>query len=60
MAAEYLVRHGKGLPKGCINLPEELDNQIAALQLAALGVRFDTPTAEQQEYAKAWEEGMHD
>ena len=33
-------------------LPEELDDQIAALQLAALGVAYDTPTKEQKAYAK--------
>ena len=61
MACEYLVQQ-RGLlePGTCLNLPEHLDDRIAALQLAALGVSFDTPTAEQAAYAQAWEEGMHD
>ena len=45
------------LPPGYMRLPENLDNKIAALQLAALGVAYDTPTAEQEAYAKAWQEG---
>lgn len=60
MACEHLVQSKGQLAPGCVNLPEELDNRIAALQLEALGVAFDTPTAEQAAYAKAWEEGAHD
>ena len=57
LACEYLVRERTKLPPGYMRLPEHLDNRIAALQLAALGVAFDTPTAEQEAYAKSWEAG---
>lgn len=58
LACEYLVKHGRELAAGCMKLPEELDNRIAALQLNALGIAIDVPTAEQEEYAKAWMEGV--
>ena len=48
------------LPAGCTNLPEELDDQIASMQLTALHVAIDVPTKEQREYARSWAEGVHD
>merc|ERR1711933_563853 len=57
LACEHLVQNAKNLPAGCMNLPEELDDKIAALQLVALGVKMDTPTKEQAAYAKSWNEG---
>ena len=57
LACEYIAKEGKTLKPGCMNLPEELDDEIASLQLDALGVKHDAPTKEQEEYAKAWLEG---
>ena len=63
LACEYLLGKGRcgaqaaDLGKGCHMLPEELDDQVAALQLAALGVAIDVETAEQVAYRTAWEEG---
>ena len=57
LACEYMVQQKGKLPAGCMNLPEELDDRIAALQLRALNVKYDTPTAAQEAYAKAWAEG---
>ena len=58
LACEYLVQQKGQLKPGCQPLPEALDDKIAALQLAALGVKYDEPTAEQIAYAKNWQEGM--
>ncbi len=38
-------------------LPEELDNEIAKLQLEALGIKIDTLTKEQKKYMSSWKEG---
>ena len=58
-AVEHVFGHAGKLPVDCINLPEELDDEIAALQLAAMGVKYDTMTPEQEAYMKSWKEG-HD
>src|SRR5262252_5902678 len=57
LSCEYLVRnHGKLAP-GLHLLPEEVDTEIASLKLEAMGIRIDTPTPEQIEYANSWEVG---
>jgi adenosylhomocysteinase len=38
-------------------IPEEVDQEIARLKLAAMGVQIDTLTADQVKYLNQWEEG---
>jgi adenosylhomocysteinase len=54
LAAEYLVGAAAELGPGVHAVPPELDRQVAALKLAALGVDIDTLTAEQQAYLSSW------
>ena len=57
LACEYAVKNkGKMLPK-VIQLPEEIDNHIAELQLEAMGISIDTLTKEQKRYLESWQEG---
>lgn len=57
LAVEYLVKkEGKQQPK-VITLPEELDDEIAKLQLNALGVEIDTLDKEQINYLNSYKEG---
>jgi len=58
-AVEYIVEQAASLGPKCVNLPTHLDDEIAALQLAALGVAYDTMTPAQEKYMKSWQEG-HD
>ncbi|HJE58758.1 MAG TPA: adenosylhomocysteinase [Nocardiopsis listeri] len=39
---------------GVIEVPEEIDNEVARLELAALGVGIDTLTPEQEAYLSSW------
>ncbi len=57
LACEYLAKNKRKLPKGVINLPEEIDNHIAKLQLNALGVEIDKLDEEQKKYLSSWSEG---
>jgi adenosylhomocysteinase len=57
LAAEHLVRNGKGLTARVHRLPEALDVEIARLKLATMGVAIDTLTAEQEAYLASWREG---
>ncbi|MEK6979181.1 MAG: adenosylhomocysteinase [Candidatus Micrarchaeota archaeon] len=57
LACEFLVKNKGKLSAGVIRLPEEVDNDIARLQLAAMGIKCDTLTQEQKKYLGSWEEG---
>jgi adenosylhomocysteinase len=35
-------------------VPPAVDQEVGRLKLAALGVRIDEPTAEQQDYRQSW------
>lgn len=55
LSAKYLVEHGKELSDRVYNVPEEIDRQVAAMKLSALGVDIDELTGEQQAYLAGWE-----
>jgi adenosylhomocysteinase len=57
LASEFLVRNRGKLEPRVYALPQEVDREIAALKLAAMGVRIDTLTEEQAKYLSSWEEG---
>jgi adenosylhomocysteinase len=38
-------------------VPADLDNEVARLKLAAMGVEIDSLTAEQEKYLASWDEG---
>jgi adenosylhomocysteinase len=57
LAAEYLVGEGSSLSSAVHTLPAEVDDQIAQLKLAAMGVAIDTLTAEQVKYLSSWDAG---
>ncbi len=57
LAAEYAVKNKGKMPIKVITLPEEIDDEIAKIQLEAVGVKIDTLTKEQIEYLANWHEG---
>jgi adenosylhomocysteinase len=57
LAAEFLVQRGRTLEPRVYRLPAELDQQIASLKLATMGLRIDTLTPEQERYLASWREG---
>jgi adenosylhomocysteinase len=57
LATEYIVNHRGKLPARVITLPEEIDNEIARLQLEIMGVNIDTMTEEQKAYLSSWQHG---
>jgi len=57
LAAEYLVQNKGKLKPGIYTLPKELDEMIAALKLASLGIKIDQLTEEQKKYLSSWQEG---
>lgn len=54
LGAEYIVREGKNLENKVYRVPEEIDREIAALKLKAMGVTIDELTAQQAKYLVSW------
>lgn len=57
LAAEFLVRNLGKLGVGVHALPKDLDQEIAALKLKAMGIAIDVLTDEQNAYLNSWQEG---
>ncbi len=54
LALEWLAKHRDGLEKKVYNVPDEIDDQIGRVKLAALGLSIDTLTPDQVEYLNGW------
>jgi adenosylhomocysteinase len=59
LCAEYIVREHANLAPGVYEVPRDIDDDVARLKLAAMGVRIDTLTPEQAHYLSSWELGTH-
>ena len=57
LCAEHMVRNHAKLENKVYPVPHEIDANIAALKLKAMGVEIDKLTADQQKYLTSWEEG---
>lgn len=57
LSLEYLVKNASKLENKVYSVPEVIDQKIAELKLAAMGVKIDKLTAEQVKYLDSWEEG---
>jgi adenosylhomocysteinase len=57
LACEYLVKNQGSLEPGLHSIPTEVDQEIAALKLEAMGIKMDTLTPEQLEYINSWTSG---
>ncbi|OGP50936.1 MAG: adenosylhomocysteinase [Deltaproteobacteria bacterium RBG_13_43_22] len=57
LCAEYMVKKAKTLKKTVYGVPEEIDQEIARLKLASMGIKIDNLTAEQKKYLASWEMG---
>jgi adenosylhomocysteinase len=54
LCVEELVRSGREMEPGVHQVPAAIDGEVARLKLAALGVRIDEPTLEQEHYRESW------
>ena len=57
MACEYIVKNKGKLGSKVYKLPAEIDDEIAKLQLDAMGIKIDAMTQEQKKYSESWQEG---
>jgi len=57
LAAEFVVGNHDDLEHRVYNVPKHLDDEVARLKLAAMGVQIDSLTPEQEKYLASWDEG---
>ncbi len=55
LSLEWLAKHRGQLEKKVYSVPEEIDDQIGRVKLAAMGLAIDTLTPEQEAYLAGWE-----
>ena len=57
LGVEYGVKNKGKLDSKVYQLPDEIDQQVAGLQLEAMGIEIDELTEEQIAYLSSWQEG---
>ncbi len=57
VSAAHLAKHAKELEPRVYPVPEVLDDKVARLKLATMGVRIDSLSAAQTKYLESWHEG---
>jgi adenosylhomocysteinase len=57
LSAEYLMVHHAELGNGVLDVPEEIDQEVARLKLEAMGIVLDPLTPEQTAYLGSWQHG---
>jgi len=57
LCVEYLKGHADELDTEVYPVPADIDNRVAELKLASMGVNIDTLTPEQEKYLSSWEVG---
>jgi len=57
LSAEYMLSHSDELENTVYAVPQDIDERIAKLKLAAMGVEIDVLTEEQKAYLNSWESG---
>ncbi len=57
LVAAYLAKNHKSLKKTVYDVPLEIDEEVATLKLASMGIEIDVLTPEQTKYMASWSEG---
>ncbi|MDE2966310.1 MAG: adenosylhomocysteinase [Chloroflexota bacterium] len=57
LAVEHLLRADPPLGPGVHEVPDAIDQSVARLKLASMGVELDTLSDEQERYLNSWDEG---
>ncbi len=60
LATEYIVKHKdelKAIGGKVLDIPPEIDEEVARLACKAIGLKLETLTPEQERYLRGWQEG---
>ena len=59
LSVEYIVKNKGQLSNTVINLPTDIDTNIARMKLEEIGIKIDRLTEEQQRYLYDWNQGTN-
>lgn len=54
LTVAWLAEHHAELAPGVVEVPTEIDTEVARLKLRAMGIGIDTPTPAQEDYLRSW------
>jgi adenosylhomocysteinase len=57
LGVEWISQHHAELEPQVYEIPLEIDQEVARLKLASMGIAIDRPTAAQEAYATSWQQG---
>ena len=57
LTAEYLAKNHSKLQKKVYKVPDQIDREVAVLELQGLGISIDSLSKEQIDYSDDWQEG---
>ena len=57
LSIAYLWQQGANLENIVHPVPADIDQQVARMKLAAMGISIDSLSPEQQAYLSSWKEG---
>jgi len=57
LGAEWMLKNGKKLERKVYSIPQRIDQEIARMKLASMGIAIDRLTAAQKSYLASWELG---
>jgi adenosylhomocysteinase len=57
LAAEWVIANAPTLERRVYDVPKDIDEEIARLKLATMGIAIDELTEEQARYLASWDEG---
>jgi len=57
LSVDFLVREGKDLPVRVLDVPIDIDREVARRKLLTMGINIDQMTEEQKRYLENWEIG---
>ncbi|MCL2379502.1 MAG: adenosylhomocysteinase [Coriobacteriia bacterium] len=57
LAAEWMLANRDSIQPGVIDMPRDIDDEIARVKLESMGIKIDVLTPEQEKYLGSWTEG---
>ncbi len=57
LCAEYVAKHKKEMSPGVLDVPDEIDREVASIKLKSLGISIDELSVAQKKYMNSWDIG---
>lgn len=54
LCLEYMLKNGRSLSRKVYKVPDEIDREVSAVKLRAMGISIDSLSGEQESYLSSW------